>query len=73
MPSLDQHTWTLRDGGADAEDAKPLLRVWPSEVPTGVGCMKQFKLVNGGLTEKVEMLTGICPVVRFDSARFFFA
>jgi deazaflavin-dependent oxidoreductase (nitroreductase family) len=37
-----------------ADEAKPLLRVWPSEVPAGVGFMKH------------SVLAGICPVFRFD-------
>ena len=49
-----------------AEEARPLLRVWPSEVPTGVGFMKRSGLVGEGRPEEFEALAGICPVFRFD-------
>ena len=50
-----------------AEEAGPLLRVWPTEVPTGVGFMKRSGLVKEGRPEEFEALAGICPVFRFDS------
>jgi deazaflavin-dependent oxidoreductase (nitroreductase family) len=49
-----------------AEEAGPLLRVWPTEVPTGVGFMKRSGLIDEGLPEEFEALAGICPVFRFD-------
>jgi deazaflavin-dependent oxidoreductase (nitroreductase family) len=48
-----------------AEEAGPLLRVWPTEVPTGVGFMKRSGLVDEGRPEEFEALAGICPVFRF--------
>ena len=50
-----------------AEEAGPLLRVWPTEVPTGIGFMKRSGLVKEGRPEEFEALAGICPVFRFDS------
>jgi deazaflavin-dependent oxidoreductase (nitroreductase family) len=52
-----------------AEEARPLLRVWPTEVPTGVGFMKRSGLVDEGRPEEFEALAGICPVFRFDSVQ----
>ncbi len=49
-----------------AEEARPLLRVWPTEVPTGVGFMKRSGLVKDGRPEEFEALAGTCPVFRFD-------
>jgi deazaflavin-dependent oxidoreductase (nitroreductase family) len=49
-----------------AEEARPLLRVWPTEVPTGVGFMKRSGLIQEGRPEEFEALAGICPVFRFD-------
>jgi len=49
-----------------AEEARPLLRVWPTEVPTGVGFMKRSGLIKEGRPEEFEALAGICPIFRFD-------
>ena len=51
-----------------ADEAKPLLRVWPEEVPTGVGFLKRSGLIKEGRPEELEALAGICPVFRFDPA-----
>lgn len=51
-----------------ADDAKPLLRAFPTEVPTGVGFMKRFGLIKDGNPEEFEALAGICPVFRFEPA-----
>ncbi|MGB9304603.1 MAG: nitroreductase family deazaflavin-dependent oxidoreductase [Mycobacterium sp.] len=48
------------------EDAKPLLRAFPTEVPTGVGFMKRSGLVKEGSPEEFEALAGRCAVFRFD-------
>jgi deazaflavin-dependent oxidoreductase (nitroreductase family) len=48
------------------EDAKPLLRAYPTEVPTGVGFMKRAGLVQEGRPEELEKLAGRCAVFRFD-------
>jgi deazaflavin-dependent oxidoreductase (nitroreductase family) len=49
-----------------AEDARPLLRVFPEEVPTGVGFLKRAGLVDDGRPEEFEALAGRCAVFRLD-------
>jgi deazaflavin-dependent oxidoreductase (nitroreductase family) len=48
------------------DDARPLLRVFPTEVPTGVGFMKRAGLVTEGRPEEFEALAGRCAVFRVD-------
>lgn len=48
------------------EDARPLLRVFPVEVPTGVGFIKNAGLVTGPDPDQFEALAGHCPVFRLD-------
>jgi hypothetical protein len=48
------------------EEARPLLRVFPIEVPTGVGFMKRSGLVQDGTPDEFEALAGRCPVFRLD-------
>lgn len=48
------------------EDARPLLRLFPAEVPTGVGFLKKAGLVTGPHPDEYEALAGRCPVFRFD-------
>jgi deazaflavin-dependent oxidoreductase (nitroreductase family) len=50
-----------------AEEARPLLRVFPVEVPTGLSFMKNASLVSEGTPEEFEALAGRCAVFRFDS------
>ena len=49
-----------------AEDARPFLRIFPTEVPTGVGLMKRVGLVTEGRPEEFEALAGRCAVFRLD-------
>jgi deazaflavin-dependent oxidoreductase (nitroreductase family) len=49
-----------------AEDARPLLRVFPEKVPTGVGFMKRAGLVDEGRPEEFEALAGRIAVFRLD-------
>lgn len=49
------------------EEARPLLRVFPVEVPTGVSFMKNAGLVTDGTAEEFEALAGRCAVFRFDT------
>lgn len=49
-----------------AEEAKPVLRAFPTEVPTGVGFMKRSGLVRDGRPEEFEALAGTCAVFRID-------
>jgi deazaflavin-dependent oxidoreductase (nitroreductase family) len=49
-----------------SDDARPLLRVFPIEVPTGVGFMKRAGLVTEGRPDEFEALAGRCAVFRLD-------
>ncbi|HEX5144024.1 MAG TPA: nitroreductase family deazaflavin-dependent oxidoreductase [Mycobacterium sp.] len=49
-----------------AEDARPLLRVFPMPRPTGVSFMKNSGLVTEGRPDEFEALAGRCAVFRFD-------
>lgn len=44
------------------EEARPLLRAFPVEVPTGVDFMKSIGLVTGPNPDEFEQLAGRCPV-----------
>jgi deazaflavin-dependent oxidoreductase (nitroreductase family) len=48
------------------DDARRLLREYPTQVPTGVAFMKKAKLVTDGRPEEFEALAGRCAVFRFD-------
>lgn len=48
------------------DEAHPLLRVFPVQVPTGVGFMKKSGLVKDGTPDEFEALAGRCAVFRFD-------
>ncbi|WP_156772114.1 nitroreductase family deazaflavin-dependent oxidoreductase [Mycobacterium sp. 1245805.9] len=48
------------------DDARPILRAFPTEVPTGVGFMKRAGLVNDGRPDEFEALAGRCAVFRLD-------
>src|SRR5882762_7386015 len=50
------------------EEARPLLRAFPVEVPTGVGFIKNAGLVTGPNPDEFEALAGRCAVFRFDPA-----
>jgi deazaflavin-dependent oxidoreductase (nitroreductase family) len=52
-----------------ADEARPLLREWPIQVPTGVGFMKRSGLVTDGRPEEFEALAGLCPVFRLEGVR----
>jgi deazaflavin-dependent oxidoreductase (nitroreductase family) len=49
-----------------AEEARPVLRVFPTEVPTGVGFMKRSGLVRDGNPQEFEALAGRCAVFRLE-------
>jgi deazaflavin-dependent oxidoreductase (nitroreductase family) len=48
------------------DEARPLLRMFPVEVPTGVSFLKNAGLVTGPHPDEYEALAGRCPVFRFD-------
>jgi deazaflavin-dependent oxidoreductase (nitroreductase family) len=49
-----------------ADQAGPILRMWPTEVPASVGLMKQAGLVSSDRPEEFEALAGVCTVFRID-------
>jgi deazaflavin-dependent oxidoreductase (nitroreductase family) len=61
-----RHTQRVRMVELSAADARPILRVFPQEVPTGVGFMKRAGLVTEGSPDEFERLAGRCAVFRLD-------
>lgn len=59
-------TESVRFVEMSAEEARPLLRAFPTLVPTGVGFMKRSGLVKDGTPDEFEALAGRCAVFRFD-------
>ena len=49
------------------EQARPLLRAFPVEVPTGIGFIKNAGLVTGPNPDEFEALAGRLAVFRVDS------
>ncbi|CAJ1493796.1 nitroreductase/quinone reductase family protein [[Mycobacterium] kokjensenii] len=49
-----------------ADDARPVLRAFHAQVPTGVGFMKRAGLAPNGTPEEIEALAGRCAVFRFE-------
>jgi deazaflavin-dependent oxidoreductase (nitroreductase family) len=49
-----------------AEEARPVLRVYPAEVPVGVAFAKRSGMVRDGTAEEFEALAGRIAVFRFD-------
>jgi hypothetical protein len=49
-----------------AEQARPVLRAFPIEVPVGVSFLKRGGLVRQGTPDEVEELAGRIAVFRFD-------
>jgi deazaflavin-dependent oxidoreductase (nitroreductase family) len=49
-----------------ADDARPILRLFPTEVPAGVSFMKRAGLVTEGSPDEFEALAGRCAVFRMD-------
>jgi deazaflavin-dependent oxidoreductase (nitroreductase family) len=50
-----------------AEDARPVLRAVPTQVPTGVDLMKRAGVLTTGTADELEGLAGELPVFRIDS------
>lgn len=63
-----RHVERVRMAELSPEDARPILRAFPTEVPTGVGFMKRAGLVTDGRPEEFEALAGRCAVFRLDPA-----
>jgi deazaflavin-dependent oxidoreductase (nitroreductase family) len=51
-----------------AEQARPVLRVFPVEVPVGVAFAKRSGMVGAGTPDEFETLAGRIAVFRFDPA-----
>jgi len=47
-------------------EARPVLRAFPTEVPTGVSFMKEAGLVRSAAPEEFAALAGRCAVFRLD-------
>ncbi len=56
----------LRMTEIPADQARPLLRQFPTLVPTGVGFIRNAGLVDTGSPDEFEALAGRLPVFRFD-------
>ena len=50
-----------------ADLARPVLRAFPQQVPTGVGFFKRSGLVKQGTADEFEALAGRCAVFRLDT------
>ncbi len=64
--SRGRHVQQVRMVELSPDDARPILRAFPAEVPTGVGFMKRAGLVTDGRPEEFEALAGRCAVFRLD-------
>ena len=51
-----------------SQDARPVLRLVPVQVPAGIGFLKNSGLVSDGTPEELEGLAGVLPVFRVDAA-----
>jgi deazaflavin-dependent oxidoreductase (nitroreductase family) len=49
------------------EEARPVLRAFPSAVPTGVELMKRSGVLTSGTPDELEALAGRLPVFRIDA------
>jgi deazaflavin-dependent oxidoreductase (nitroreductase family) len=59
-------TERVRMAELSPEEARPLLRLFPVEVPTGVSFLKNAGLVTGPNPDEYEALAGTLAVFRFD-------
>jgi deazaflavin-dependent oxidoreductase (nitroreductase family) len=63
---VGRHTERVRMIEMSTEEARPLLRAFPVEVPTGVGFIKNAGLVTGPNPDEFEALAGRLAVFRLD-------
>jgi deazaflavin-dependent oxidoreductase (nitroreductase family) len=61
-----RHTERVRMVELSPEDARPVLRAFPTLVPNGVDLMKRVGLLTDGTPDEVERLAGRCPVFRIE-------
>jgi deazaflavin-dependent oxidoreductase (nitroreductase family) len=64
--SSGRHSERVRFTELTAEEARPVFRVFPKEVPAGVGFYKRNGQVTDGTPDEFEALAGRCPVFRID-------
>ncbi len=55
-------------GTLTAEEARPVLRAFPREVPVGVAFAKRSGMVHEGTPDEFEALAGRISVFRFEPA-----
>jgi deazaflavin-dependent oxidoreductase (nitroreductase family) len=65
---VGRHTEPVRMVEMSVDEARPLLRAFPVEVPTGVGFIKSAGLVAGPNPDEFEALAGRLAVFRLDPA-----
>ena len=63
---VGKHTERVRMVEMSTEEARPLLRAFPVEVPSGVGFIKNVGLVTGPNPDEFEALAGRLAVFRLD-------
>jgi deazaflavin-dependent oxidoreductase (nitroreductase family) len=63
---VGRHIEPVRMVEMSADEARPLLRAFPVEVPTGVGFIKNAGLVTGPHPDEFEALAGRLAVFRLD-------
>ena len=63
---IGRHTERVRMVEMPVDEARPLLRAFPVQVPSGVGFLKNAGLVTGPYPDEFEALAGTCPVFRLD-------
>ena len=61
-----RHTERVRLVEVSPDDARPLLRVYPTEVPAAVGFVKSAGLVKHGTPEEFAALASRCAVFRVE-------
>ena len=61
-----RHTESVRLVELPSREARPVLRLFPVQVPAGVGFLKNSGLVADGTPDELEGLVGRLPVFRID-------
>lgn len=65
--SRGRRSWQVRIVELTADEARPVLRVFPRQVPVGVAFAKRSGMVRDGSAEEFEALAGRVAVFRFDA------
>jgi deazaflavin-dependent oxidoreductase (nitroreductase family) len=66
--SVGEHHEHVRLVELDADDALPVLRAWPVEVPQGAEMMRDAGVVADATPDAFADVAGICPVFRVERA-----